>query len=678
MTKAFDEAALRKALGKLDAKKALNLLAPATMDGACLGKLLAVLRRGGLPLVKHADEARRARRDHCLEAIAALVEARAGASDAAAFRALGAMIGMIESVYQAIVDSSLGSEAGTLTPEQRAAAILAFLGRGYRDNADAVMTAFARQELMDPLALRVGADDGGAGVDPEAVLDSLVRMATSSLLMEGHQQRWFDDAGALALPPLPEVDAPDVETVWPTLFYAQSWRFWEDLEETCRYFGGTIAKAEGEALPEAVRAAGIGTMYSHESVALDWEALDLASHARLFQALAQNRQEMEAPVSRNVGLRDARGTASLPPETFLSVEEVHAHWSLERALGLSVIGDRTSFRGLRLVEWVRGYAALQALAMAAIEEDGPGGDMMPVMPRKRVLRRLTELGLRSDRAAAFVTAVTFGRKSRDLFDTPIIHVGDDQLLLCGPALVSTIISQAILSRFSSLGISLEARGKAFEAAMLAMFRGQGLRAEAVETKVGKEIYDFDILLRWDPYLFLFECKSRTLPGSGAVPSYYFRDDIGDQVVQVERLVAALPGLADLLDAKLGAGASALQLVPCVLHALPFSMPPENGIHFVDASAISRFFESGAFNRKMFSGERTLVIPGHRIWAGDAPTADDFLRQIVEQPQLALAIAEIEQRLTSARLAPDMLAVMTKVVREPVPALERDQVLASLS
>ena len=207
-----------------------------------------------------------------------------------------------------------------------------------------------------------------------------------------------------------------------------------------------------------------------------------------------------------------------------------------------------------------------------------------------------------------------------------------------------------------------------------MFQRQGLQAKSVKEKRGGEEFDFDVLVRWDPYLFLLECKSRSLSGPSKVASVNFLREVNTQIGQVHRLAKGLNDYPDILERHMGQGASALTLVPCVLNALPFAAGEMDRVYFTDASGIGRLFESETFNQRIVRGDTTITVPGPRLWAGSTIAPGDLMRQIDDSPQLKMALDELRVRDCFALVAPGVLATTKRPVREPKGSTERAAIL----
>ncbi|KTW00465.1 hypothetical protein SB4_07095 [Sphingomonas sanguinis] len=622
----LSEETVKQTLEKYDRKKLIAHLASVRLDGEAVDRLVAIMREGGLPLIKHPNPTAHTKRVSCLAAVEHHIESALGTDEADKVRDFMALVERIEQGYRQILAASDASDGAKLDPAVRVSALLESGARESGAHQARLMEVLGEGGVLDGHGLSLPGAREGERIDPEVPVDSAVQSVTMSLLMQGYRQRWFDANGALEIPAPVAVGDAEIEAVHPILYYAQSWRFWEHIEEDTRYFGGDVVRLDANAIPEDWRAQGVEEVWRHDPEWLEWSRIDFAANQRLAQQLGQNYFEVvhSGVAAKATGIA---GSAALAPTAFITVEEMHSLWALRQALSIEPTQHCERYFNLTLIEWLRGYSALRALAA---DTDAAGG--IQVMPRRDLIRTLQRLGLAGRAAETFIGHALLCRSSRDLFDTPLIAVEGEQVLLYGPSLAAMIPAQVMLSRLSSLKQSFEIRGKSFEKAMLGLMLAQGLKAVSVEERHGGETYDYDLLIRWDPYVFLFECKSRSLSGGNKVRSYRFLCETNSQISQVKRLVDGLERYPDILDRHLGDGASQLKLVPCVLNALPFAAGEIDGVYFCDASGVGRLFESGQFNNVLASRDRsTIKLPSYRLWAGETIAPEDLMRQLEASP-----------------------------------------------
>jgi hypothetical protein len=86
----------------------------------------------------------------------------------------------------------------------------------------------------------------------------------------------------------------------------------------------------------------------------------------------------------------------------------------------------------------------------------------------------------------------------------------------------------------------------------------------------REEYEYDVVLCWDNYVFVFECKSRSLSGHHPVQAYHFGLEMRSGAKQVKRLANALRDNPDILREKMQVNVANKIILPCVLNAMPFS------------------------------------------------------------------------------------------------------------
>src|SRR5690606_19802114 len=106
-----------------------------------------------------------------------------------------------------------------------------------------------------------------------------------------------------------------------------------------------------------------------------------------------------------------------------------------------------------------------------------------------------------------------------------------------------------------------------------------------------EEYEFDVIVEWGDYLFVFECKNRSLSSYNPIAAYYFALEIDSAVKQTNRLVRGLLDSPALVLDRTGIDISNKKIVPCVLNSLPYALSGEHdGVFVADASGIKRYFK----------------------------------------------------------------------------------------
>lgn len=623
---------LDRSVRELDADAMRAWLALSGVGPDDSASFLALLRRA-LPFEKWAADGRAERRCALIADVLPLVADRMGAATASGVNEVSRLLETIERGYGELHADRLRALPVSETAERRATAVI----------ARAAITLCAIQgelegqatgPFVDLMGMSVSEADGRP-MQPDIPVDVVVSQATHILKAEAYDGSWFDDADRIVLPALRRADRTMVDAVADMLRNASAFRQWEWIEEECRYFGGTVVIDDASG---RVR-------YEHAAADMEWLERDLAANERLHKMLVQNRASMQAFVPPSA-TRSLRGGVRLLPDEALDDTERHSADAPQAMLHIDPLADTDSHLGLTLVEWLRGYATLQAIVADGYDRRSIPDRLVPIVKRRDVLGRLRRNGLRGDAADRFVDLTSLCRTSRDLFDTPLIRVADGSMVLFGPALLGAIPAQTTLSRLASLGDSLEKKGPAFEDATRAFLRERKLEVGHRRVKyAGEKELDYDALVKWDGRIFLLECKCRSLSFNSVPAAANFRSEILNAVAQVHRLREGLLRHPEILDEMFGPGTSSLPVVMCVLNSLPFAtVRPIEGVSFVDDSAFRRFFDSPTFNLIASgpgAGDRRDTLPARRLWSGATPSADDFERMVAGAPQIELAHHQIE-------------------------------------
>jgi hypothetical protein len=328
----------------------------------------------------------------------------------------------------------------------------------------------------------------------------------------------------------------------------------------------------------------------------------------------------------------------LAPENVIDVAEAQAEVALNSLLSFAIDEDTERYGGLGLRQWLRVFALLRVIARERYSQDGVPG-LLPVLSCEEVIANFVSAGLSEGEARTALAVLCLGRRSRDAFDTPLLRVGMDSVVLFGPALVAANIAQIVLSVAHTVG-TLEKKGSAFEERVRQIFEAQvGIRVTSLRLKTKRSEYQYDALVEWGDYLFVLECKNRGLPPADPISEARFLGETEKDAVQLRRLVTGLTANAERVSAEIGCDVASKTIVPCIVHAMPVGMPQtEDGIYTVDGGIIERFFENRHFRilQPHKVGEITIL---HRIsfgpqWQGERPTPEDFLRLLNAPPQVA--------------------------------------------
>ncbi len=491
-------------------------------------------------------------------------------------------------------------------------------------------------------------DDDGNVISPDAVIEGITASIAMTVIMESYKNDWFVD-NIVVLPVMPAVGEHERFQSGATQVMALFWRHWQRLEKRRRYLGGEIRTLKGAQKPPGTHPQ-IGAVIQYlppEDGMSEREVYDYLANSRLKDRLLQTFMEMDVELritDRSVGID---GPAKLPPDDLVSPEEGHAGVSLSEILGYSIVDDMERPGGLRLLEWVRGYAILKELGQErAHREKASGDDFAVVFSEAELLNIFERCGLERIVAARFIERTLLHKSSRDMFDCPLVRLQDGHVLLFGPAVIDVNIPLAVLSNLSNRSEELSRKGKAFEAHIRDVFRRNNVEVFAFKATRDGQQFEYDAVVVWGNYIFVFECKNRTLSGNDPAQAYYFDLEVHGQAKQAARLANALAQYPDIVEKEIGVQHVGKKVIPCVLHSLPYSrLDPIDGVYFTDASTLTRFLQQEYFRVKVRHqiGKATLL---HRtalkkFWKGDKPTADDLMRELTKPFPLELSMEHLE-------------------------------------
>jgi hypothetical protein len=606
--------------------------------------MMGHIRRSNDFLIRRADAERERRRSVFINELAQFLGATVGADAAASLEGEVAVIRRIEEGYREIMRAQEATVAAKLPPEIQAAAALRRAAQAYQKMPEEVEASLSRREELGPQSLRVERSDGSTYA-PDGVLTGIVAGATKTLQLLGHRHGWFDSGSVLVLPELPEVTDDDAYKAGLTELLAASWRHWERMEQRCRYFGGEMRVLTGGALPTwAPEGAEIAIEYHHVS---EEEVDDYIANERLNERMVQTYVEMV--LRSNVADKEAGidGPVDLFPAAVVSASEAHAGNMLGDLLGYAIADDQERPCGLRLAEWIRGYEALKCLADERYASDGRRALCFTV-PCEALAGLLDRAGLKEGAAERFIDEVSFRATSRDLFDHPLLRMRDGSVLVFGPSVLNADAARVTLSAIGKEERQLGRKGKAFETAMRRFLERQGLKPRSFKFKRDGEEFEYDVVVPWDDYVFVLECKNRALSGHNPLAAYYFALEIESGVRQVKRLADALTNHADAVLERSGIDMAGKTVVPCLVNSLPYALSGEQEkVYVTDASGLRRFFEKRDFHvvRAHNLGAKGKVLHRtgmKRLWKGEAPAAADLMAYLKDPFQLRLMAAHLRK------------------------------------
>lgn len=613
---------LEKAIARMDAQAILDWATPRGEDGAF--EALRALWSSD-ELMEKRPSKKAAQRIPFLDDVAAGV-----ASDhpeiAQKVRELPDMLTLVERGFAQVLARSKSFPGAKLPPMTQVSGALSF--------ASAVQAKYRAMGLAQipsgpAFELKSNFTVDGKVISPDTEMFGVLKAATSTIMMMAYEHRWFNKADQIVLPELlARPTAAESEEVMPVLEYAKVWHAWDRAQLRLRLGLGSPEYLDPpfpDGFPECIQSA--LQVFPNDEI----ELVDFIANDRLLARTRQHYAETLQHESPNRAYPALSQMVPLPPKGFVSFDEKLGLVTLEQATAFDPTQDQALYAGLRLVEWLRGYAVLKRVA----DEDNPDATALhecPQFDEANLVETLGQSGLSTERARLFLNHVCLTKQRNDIYDRPAVKVAGDRYVLVAPALAAALLGPIVLSAIADAGAQIELKGKAFETRIQHTVAGPGRQVRAFKTKRDGEEYDYDALLVWDDFCFLLECKNRSLSGGILQQVYRSGDEGHGHARQVHRLVSGLMAHPDMLDQHFPAARGKL-LVPCVISALPYSAPGGiDGVLFGDYSMLSKFFTSPVVGQVGYRpGQRAQRQVGgeiFRLWAGDKPTPLDLLRNLL--------------------------------------------------
>jgi len=636
------EKVAKKALENLDWPALKNHLDEIVLDEDKFSALLGHIRRTNSLIMAYPNDKREKQREEFLGSLQGYAHANLGQS-ALPLAQETSVLNKIERGYRSILEWLEQCDISRLPADVRAAASI---GRAARQ-CDLVTRSFhdalkTRKEIGLPGFLLRG--ENSVPLSPDGAITAIVECLSMTLVMEAYKNNWFDAERDVVLPTLPTVGDQERYKAGSTELLAQCWRRWRRMEQRHRFRGGELKEMSRPDLPNGIPSS-VEQLIVYDPPKA--EIFDYVANERLNDRLGQTLMEMLVETDLREKASGIKEKVVLPPACMISAEEGHSGVSLSEIVNYSIVDDWERPGGLRLLEWIRAYCVLQQLARDHESRDDSSGNLVFVVAREELISILKRCGLSQQSASRFVKAAALKESSADLFDSPLINMQDGLLLVFGPALIAANPARVVLSIIAQLGEPLARKGKAFEADILSFLKEKGLQAKTFKVKRDGEEYEYDVILCWGDYIFIFECKNHSLSNHHPIQAYYFELEMRSSAKQVMRLAEALRRYPDILSQKMQVDVTTKTIVPCVLNALPFSLPsPIDDVYFTDASVLKRFFQERYFhiNRPYRIDDNVQLLHRtalHSLWAGDQPTSEDYLKQLREPFQVKLMLAHTD-------------------------------------
>lgn len=520
------------------------------------------------------------------------------------------------------------------------------------------------QDLMESHINRVGEsgalfslndknilDDQGNSISPDSALNKIVNFLTLTLKMLSHEHK-LAKSGDIIIPDIVQVNQSFVNNASAIFYYSLLWNDLITCTKSCIYFDNEMQVADGTNIPENAQTEGIKTAVLYDRTRDDFEYYDSISNQRLSRRLSQNFWEAISSLNlvRRTPSDITKWSGSLHEHAII-LEEYPFLTSLMEAISSHDSNDNVL--GLSLREWVRGYAVISYLSKTA--------RFRYIYKKEEITSVLRLAGFTEQNASIFIKNITFGSDSRDIYDSPLIKTENSSFFLFTPAFTAPLISNIVLSKFSSKQADLSKKGFGFEKDMIQKLEDHNLVNNHFSFKRGLHQYEYDAVFLLDDKAFVLECKNTTLSGGSLTRAFQKKKFILETTIQVKRLVDGLMTNPEVFETHFGKKINDYELVPVIMNNLPFSIPGKvDGVYVTDFSSFSRLIKSRYINlgviRHSESDGYDVINPKqvYSMWEGEKLTAKDIINHFENPIQLHDFIENKETKKYPLRVSEDKI------------------------
>ena len=481
----------------------------------------------------------------------------------------------------------------------------------------------------------------GGEFDSDSAAEQMVAATSLALKLLAYKENIYVGQ-KLKAPPLVGVDMQFCEDAGELQYLALTWKRLLDVGNRCVVFGGKAFRNDGGNVPPSAAKNGIEVSSHFEPSFSQFEIMDfIASHravdgqsSRFFE-LVLNKQVKHALVN------DIEEIQSLDDGQFLSVDEVNALLQLSELYSTDFFGSRVECFGLTIREWARAYSCLKYHV-----QKKRSLDKVNVFCRADLGNTFMAGGLSEAKAGAAIESMTFGKNSRDLYDTPLLALPNDCYYLSAEVAGVLSIFSTLTSLLSSLGdewFDSDKKGKGFERQVLDDLNACGVKAKPIHFKRGEE-FECDVVFVMQNKIFVGECKNRTIPCWNPVRGGRFYDSLISFSLQVKRQVKGLTDNPEVVGEVFGVDPKDFEFVPFILFSQPFSYSGKyNGVYISDWSSLGKFFRSRHIQRLDYGkgGEIAQTKDLYQQWSGSTPVADDLIKHFEMPIQVKLYLRCLE-------------------------------------
>ncbi|MEJ8479526.1 nuclease-related domain-containing protein, partial [Acinetobacter baumannii] len=442
------------------------------------------------------------------------------------------------------------------------------------------------------------------GDDLDKHIEELSKVFYMTLMISSYENNWFNKKSHEAIIPyeifnknkeknkLDEEIKISEELVFNTGF----WDITEDIDFKLRFFKDEIVIENGK-------------IYYTNKI---WEELGnyaLIAKIRQQRMLAQKTFEASA-ILYNFGLKDSVKL------NYLSLQA-----QFEDLYYVDIEKDNIQYKNLTLKEWIKSLLAFKEI----VKNEG-----FNLISFDQFFKVLQKHGIPTSKNRIVLENFTFRSNSKDLYNNPILRFSNNQILIFPLTMLYPDIITILNSILSENNLAIKDKGYDFENYVFnylleksAHLDNFNVTQPKFKNKDGE--FQYDVLIEWENYIFIIECKNRSIPNTTAMSLKDFREKSNEYIKQILRLKEGLlnhPRQHNInLNNKI--------IVPILLNSLPFSLDYSiSDIYFLDLSCFSAFFNNkNLYLQSSFQGKIQKERIVHTNWSSDKPSVDDFLNFI---------------------------------------------------
>lgn len=441
------------------------------------------------------------------------------------------------------------------------------------------------------------------GDDLDKHIEELSKVFFMNLMISSYENNWFNIKSNEALIPHEIFNKnkdkkleEEIKICEDLIFNTGFWDITEDIDFKFRFFKNETVIEKSE-------------IYYTNKI---WEELGnyaLIAKIRQQRMMAQKTFEASA-VLYNLGLKDS-----------VELNYVTLQAQFEDLYYVDIEKDDTEYKNMTIKEWMKSLLAFKEI----VANEG-----FNLINFDYLFSVLQKHGVPTSKNRIVLENFTFRSNSKDLYNSPILRFSNNQILIFPLSMLYPDIITIINSILSENNLVIKDKGYDFEDYVFnylieksANLDNFNVTQPKFKNKDGE--FQYDVLIEWENYIFIIECKNRSIPNTTAMSLKDFREKSNEYIKQILRLKEGLLNHPKQHNINLNNKI----IVPILLNSLPFSLDYSiSEIYFLDLSCFSAFFNNkNLYLQSSFQGEIKKEHIVHTNWSSDKPSVDDFLNFI---------------------------------------------------